>query len=303
MNLYAPEYYKDFACIKGECRHSCCLCWEIDVDSKSIEKYSNSSLPYTKEIRESIDYSNETPHFRLDKDGRCPHLDERGLCKIITNLSEDYLCDICREHPRFYNRLCDRWEVGLGISCEAAARIILSSDSYDKIIQVGKINGEISESDFDVLNLRNKIFTLLSDRSETYLDRLKAISELVGVSFSYKDRGEWEELFCSLEYLDKSHRDMFLDCVSVTEENEEISCISERFLAYLIYRHLTPSESFGQARESLGLCLFLERVFNSLRIKFNAKDFESAVEFARIISEEIEYSTENIDEIKLAFFF
>ena len=27
----------------------------------------------------------------------------RRLCRIILNLGEDALCDICREHPRFYN--------------------------------------------------------------------------------------------------------------------------------------------------------------------------------------------------------
>ena len=34
-----PSYYKDFTCIAGDCRHSCCIGWEIDIDDETLEKY------------------------------------------------------------------------------------------------------------------------------------------------------------------------------------------------------------------------------------------------------------------------
>ena len=301
MNLYAPEYYKDFACIKGECRHSCCLCWEIDVDDSAMEKYSRLTDPYLKKIKDSIESSDTSNHFRLDKDGRCPHLNKDGLCNIIINLSEDYLCDICRNHPRFYNVLENRVEVGVGMSCEAAARLILSSDSYLDVIEVGELDEQPSETNFDVLSLRNELFLILSDRSLKYFDRLNEISKIAGVSLSKKSDKSWRELISSLEYLDNSHREMFLSYTSKIEENEENSEYQERFLAYLIYRYLPAAESKEEAKAYVGFSLFLERLFNSLIKKSDS--FESIVEFSRIISEEIEYSTDNVDEIKLAFYF
>ena len=39
MKLYAPAYYKEFACIADRCKHSCCIGWEIDVDDDARELY------------------------------------------------------------------------------------------------------------------------------------------------------------------------------------------------------------------------------------------------------------------------
>ena len=41
-------------------------------------------------------------------------------------MGEDRLCDICREHPRFYNWFGDYTEVGLGLCCEEAERLLFS---------------------------------------------------------------------------------------------------------------------------------------------------------------------------------
>ena len=37
MKLYAPGYYKRFACIASKCRHSCCVGWEIDIDPETAD--------------------------------------------------------------------------------------------------------------------------------------------------------------------------------------------------------------------------------------------------------------------------
>ena len=84
MKLLAPEYYKDFKCIADRCLHSCCVGWEIDVDDGTMEKYESLSEGYGAEILKSID-KEETPHFRLSENDRCPHLDGRGLCRIIAD--------------------------------------------------------------------------------------------------------------------------------------------------------------------------------------------------------------------------
>ena len=85
MKLYAPKYYKRFRCISDKCEHSCCVGWEIDIYKGSMEKYKKLKNSYGPVIMDSISVEG-TPHFKLDSCDRCPHLDERGLCKIIIML-------------------------------------------------------------------------------------------------------------------------------------------------------------------------------------------------------------------------
>ena len=64
MKLLAPSYYKKFKCIADKCTHSCCIGWEIDIDTDTYEKYSRMSGEFGKEILKSIEIS-DTPHFKL----------------------------------------------------------------------------------------------------------------------------------------------------------------------------------------------------------------------------------------------
>ena len=126
MKVIAPAYYNDFACIASACRHSCCIGWEVDIDDESAERYAEMRHPYASAIRDSIE--GEPPHFVLSEGERCPHLDASGLCRIITECGEESLCQICTDHPRYRNYYDGVVEIGLGLSCEEAARLVLESE-------------------------------------------------------------------------------------------------------------------------------------------------------------------------------
>lgn len=111
-----PDYYPEFHCIAGACKHSCCTTWEIDIDEESLTRYKKDGIAHISE--------EESPHFIL-KNGRCPYLNEENLCDLIIEHGEDYLCQICTDHPRFRSFWEEATEIGLGLSCEAAARLIL----------------------------------------------------------------------------------------------------------------------------------------------------------------------------------
>ena len=294
MTLRAPKYYLDFACIADRCKHSCCIGWEIDVDDAARRKYSDLRGGYGEEIKKSI--CGNPPHFALREDDRCPHLDERGLCRIIRELGEDYLCDICREHPRFYNSTARGREVGLGISCEEACRILLSSDDYAEMIEIGEEDGEIY-TDFDAVTEREKVYELLSDRNIPYAERLRAIAEKYGTAPEKLSDEEWKELISDLEYLDERHRELLLGYSSKTEPSPEIEPELERALAYFIYRHASPAENEEEFRAALGFSLFCERLLASIATR------STILDRARILSEEIEYSEDNTDAIKTEFWF
>ena len=93
MKLFAPSYYKNFKCIADKCKHSCCIDWEIDIDESTQKLYSELCGGYGEKIKSSIT-GDGIAHFKLCENNRCPHLDNNGLCKIITEYGEDYLCEI-----------------------------------------------------------------------------------------------------------------------------------------------------------------------------------------------------------------
>ena len=301
MKLFAPEYYKHFKCIADKCTHSCCIGWEIDIDEETLLIYENLNSGYGAEVKKSVCYEG-VPHFKLCHGERCPHLESGGLCKIIKNLGEDYLCSICREHPRFYNNTAHGKEVGLGMACEEAARIVLSSDGFGDLVEIGEVACETEEKYFDSLAHRTWIFETLSQLNLSHLQKIKLIEERYNITPRDIPDDEWRRIISSFEYLDGEHEKMFLSFSSsafVEKENEKYLT---RAFAYFVYRHcsdVTDEEDFLSA---LGLCLFCERIFASALSSRSALELGDVVKIARIISEELEYSVDNTDFIKDQFY-
>ena len=288
MKLYAPKYYKNFKCIADKCEHSCCIGWEIDVDDVTLEKYRSLKNDYATAIMDSISME-DTPHFKLCEADRCPHLHENGLCKIILNVGEDYLCDICREHPRFYN-YTKVLEVGIGMSCREAARVILDSPDYSTMELIGNVDAAADSISFDGRALRGKIYEILQNNALDYKTRLEEIYRKYCVD-KLPD-SVWHEKLFSLEYLDDSHRDLFMNYSSKRRPDFGYEYL-ERFLAYLIYRHCTEAVDKTDFKDRLGFCLFCERLLASLICEAGAGTLNDVAVLASIISEEIEYSDDN----------
>ena len=288
MKLFAPKYYGSFKCIADKCEHSCCIGWEIDIDDTTLKKYESLNGGYGDNIKSSIS-TGATPHFILSENDRCPHLDGSGLCKIITNLGEEYLCDICREHPRFYN-YTKVAEVGIGMSCPEASRVILSSPDYAVFENVGSVNKEADAIAFDGIAEREAIYEILGNKSIEYTERLQKIYDTYSVE--KREDAVWLEVLDSLEYLDVAHKALFMNYSS---KNRTDVCTDylERFLAYIVFRHCTEAIDLNDFRARLGFSLFCESLLCALIFSEKAKTLHEIAHLASIISEEIEYSEDN----------
>ena len=293
--MFAPKYYKSFRCIAERCTHSCCVGWEIDVDETTLSLYRTLEGEIGEQIRESIAVSQDgSTCFALRPDGRCPHLDERGLCRIISALGEGALCDICAEHPRFYNEVAGRTECGIGASCEEAARLILAEGDYASIASVDEENeeGALTGGEFDVLGERAALYALLSAGGPLQ----KRLDEIAGRFGAPHLRAEHRTaLLEGLEYLDGAHKALLLSCTprpTLTPDNE---VLCERFFAYLVYRHASPACTAREFGEAVGVALFAVGLFASL-----IASGQDAVQSARMLSEEIEYCEENVARIRNA---
>ena len=295
MKLYAPQYYNTFRCIADRCRHSCCIGWEIDVDEDTLALYETLDGDYADTIRASIQ-DGDAPHFALAAHERCPHLDECGLCRILSAYGEDALCEICREHPRFYHDTPHGKEVGIGLACEEACRIILFSDDFDHMTEIEELPGTPDAHAFDATVPRARIYEILKDASLGYDARLAHIGAEFGVNVAVRSDNAWCELLADLEYLDEQHVGLFMlygADADVLPDQEAWLC---RALAYFVYRHCSDAQDQKDFAASLGLALFLERLLASLIAAGH-----DALDSARMISEELEYSEDNTAAIRSVF--
>lgn len=132
MLITKPDFYDSFKCRAGECTDSCCIGWEIDIDDETMRKYENENDSLSVKLNRFTD--REKQCFILTEDDRCPFLKSDGLCELILTKGEDMLCEICREHPRFYARYGDFYDMGEGLCCEEAASLLFLNTSPLKLI-------------------------------------------------------------------------------------------------------------------------------------------------------------------------
>ena len=122
-----PAFYKDFRCKADRCVHSCCMQnWDIDIDEATAMKYLVMTGEPGETIRASMTGTKGNRRFIM-KDGRCPLLQEDGLCRIIAETGEENLCDICAMHPRFFVENGNFELAGVGLACEESVELLLSN--------------------------------------------------------------------------------------------------------------------------------------------------------------------------------
>lgn len=293
MKTFVPHYYSAFNCIAGECRHSCCVGWEIDIDPLTLQKYNSILTPFGKKIRDNIDFQDGCTCFRLNGDERCPFLNEQNLCDIILSLGEDYLCDICKDHPRFRNFYSGRTEAGLGLCCEEACRIILSDEHPFSLVSDDENDEILTEDEQDFLCRRDLVFNLV-ENSDSVFTAIRKINEMYKINPFELDLQTVFDFYSSLEMLDISWQDKLLSLKN--SQAAQSDNIAERaFLnlyKYFIFRHTTVDNFFG----GLKFAEISVKLIYSIceRADFS---FENICETARMYSSEIEYSDENIDKV------
>ena len=329
MKLVAPRYYESFRCKGGKCKSNCCIGWEIDIDSRTLEKYSRARGALGEKIRKSISRSGEVSHFCLKEDERCPHLNSDNLCDIIIGLGEEYLSDICREHPRYYLTLGDTVYGGVGLSCEAAAELILGEKTPHGYREYSIEGFEPEECDAElcdvVLSYRKRIadgaararspLELLATSAELALmlqgeidgekievdpltchetgEIYKELSKIFG-ELEYMKDGLYTRLCTSFESMGASD-----GCSSAEGAvlSEELRLQLSNIFIYFIDRYLPYAVCDGDAVGAVFLAALSYAAICSVIVK-EGRDPEGLLRLAVDYSAEIEYSEENVERIK-----
>lgn len=285
MREIFPSYYKKFRCIAGDCRHSCCVGWEIDVDEETLAGYRD--LP---DVLRHIDTSSKPAHFVLTEDERCPFLNACGLCEIILNHGEDRLCQICADHPRFRNFFDRHTEIGLGLCCEAAARLILEEAERVTLPEI--------PSDDPFFADRARIFAILQNREVSVNERVREMMKFCGAVLPEKSPTEWAAFFRSLECLDPAREEIL---ARVTDDDtafpEGLDTALEQLLVYFVYRHLAPAVEDGMFAARVAFAVLSARMVCAMAAVLEMPPLDALVEAARLYSSEVEYSEENMEEV------
>lgn len=321
MIFRVPSYYDDFHCIADKCKDNCCIGWEIDIDDKTFKKYLSVGSDFGERLRSSI--SAENPSFIPDKSGRCPFLNKDNLCDIILNLGEENLCDICNNHPRYFEWFGNIKEGGIGLSCEKASRIILSSSFslIEKEIKDEETEYPDEENLFDfLLSAREKIIAYLSDENIPLENALADIYEYgliledivfdgdfnapeiksSGKKFSL-DTDKIIDFLLTLEKLSPEWEPYILSTKKSYKGEDFFIRETDKYLRniaiYFIFRYFLKSVYDDEIMPYINLMTI--SVFILAFLFANGKDFslETCSEIAKNFSKEIEYSEENVEAI------
>ena len=295
MKYYAPDYFENFRCIADKCRHSCCIGWEIDIDEDTLALYDTVGGELGEKLQKCISREGDCAHFILGEKDRCPFLNDKNLCRLILELGDGSLCDICADHPRFRNFYAHRIEEGLGLSCEEAARLILTNTEKVRLVCTEDDGEECSVNANEVrfITLRDKIIELLQNRDVPVDMRLMGVLQAVGVTLPELDMHKIKALYLDLEMLERDWKE-YLDLLTapVVKFTDSLETAYEQLLVYLVYRHLSACDISGTLKFCAvsyivicRICEVLGGTMNSLR------------EVCRRYSSEIEYSDENVQKI------
>ncbi len=303
MKKYVLNYYSFFKCALGECKHTCCAGWEMNIDEQTLGAYKNNNSGFSERLKKGVNFRKSS--FKSDKNGRCAFLNKNGLCEIIINLGEQSLCQVCRDHPRFRSYFNDRVEMGLGFCCEQATKVILSFKDKIEPVLVSD-GGNTVELDFNqknVLEFREKALSIIHDRNVDINQRINNLLSLCNAQIEYEDFTRILKTYLSLERLNNSWtvrlKNLKKKVVSKSVD-ANLTHYIEQFLVNSLYRHLYDAEDTYSVRARTIACVLgwwlIESIFEQEREKKD-EDFNLLVDVIREYSAEVEYSQKNIDKL------
>ena len=333
MKLCVPEYYKDFKCIANKCKDTCCKGWEIDIDRKTSQFYSQVDGEFGNKLRKNISET-EPKHFIFNSNGKCPFLNNNNLCDIFITLGEEHLCTICSLHPRYFEWFDGVKEGGIGMCCEEAARIILSQnqsfktyeidipfefcDNYDKNLfsrlynYREKIIEYIETSD---IPFKTRIFNILKSVEfiQEKIDKNQLVDEFEIKEFNENSSPvDFKPLlnhFLKLEYLDSDFKKILKDCLTnyglteneikkFNEENQKISIYLQNIAIYFIWRYFLKATFDKDIWSKINLMVIslitIKYLYFCKWMEKGGLSFDDCIVIAKKYSQEIEYSYENL---------
>lgn len=326
MIYIKPDFYDKFKCIASKCTDSCCIGWEIDIDEKSLNRYENYKGIFAEKLKENIVSENGCACFKLKgEDEHCPFLNKENLCDMIINCGEDMLCDICREHPRFYEWYDNYTDMGLGLCCEEAVRLLFESKEPLKFIYEDDGKTKIDDEAEELLLTRQNIFNILKNTEKNFSQKIVEVisyakhteknffeeNENTEESFKTEDikkeilkiSNEWEPFDENFSVMIKNIEEN-IDLISEKERDFDKYMSKnpyryEKLFVYTVFRYYMKCMYDGSISGKISFALiyvWLVKITDILifmkKGELSEKDSINSVKYW---SKQIDYSEENVD--------
>lgn len=273
MEMTAPSYYQKFRCLADACRDNCCRTgWEIEVDEATMDYYRTLPQPQRETVLAGIGRDEEGAFCILPREGQCPFLDERGLCSLVLTLGEEHIGDICALHPRYREWFPGRMEIGVGLCCEEAARLILSNPApaeFETYLTDEDPDDEEEEDaplSLPLLELRDRLFALAQDRRLPLRRRMANALRLAKSAQEEINRGRIPAADIALSPLEPAPEDWRTALAALLETHREMEYLEQDWMDSVtdLEAHLTELDwpGFGaelgeRSYEYEHLCVYL----------------------------------------------
>lgn len=318
MNI-KPVIFDKFKCKAEKCTDTCCAGWEVDIDSDSLNKYCSVGGDFGERLKNGIVTIDGQECFRLDENERCCFLERNGLCAVYSHLGEEFLCEICREHPRFYDEYDSVTEMGLGLCCERVCEMLFECKDLN-LIEYDFLFDECSDDISVLLGIREACFDIIRNDNISFKNRVKVLLD-------YANKAQCECFGDNAgEFRFNGMHDavaFVLDMYSKTEPiNEKWSrCIDylccfakhmkcnpeyipdcllyEKLLIYIIYRHFMKCRFDGRlaavVRFAVCAVIFFYACECYVAETKGIVTDNDRINIVKLWSQQIEYSEENTD--------
>ncbi len=273
-----PLFFDEFACKASACNNTCCQKWEIDIDDDTKALYEALPGELGDKVRRSIVTSSDgSTCFSLNEKGYCHLLTEEGLCSLVLAKGDGYLCQICRDHPRFYKTLYDDLDIaGTGLACER---------TVEQLMEAGELLLTDGEEAFTLGDFLSDLgyekllpsFQLELPTFEAFTDMMQRLTLVEAIDDEWTQRiAYWQS------HLEEGY-DYFKEQLPIP------SSLVVSLFEYIAFRYLDLLEDYSWNA--------LVRFFNESVWYILLEIYATSVIIPSICrwSEEIEYSTENID--------
>ncbi len=322
IKVFVPTYFDEFKCIADKCPDSCCVGWEVDIDSDTAKKYRNVGGKLGEKIKKHlISDEDGCEIFTLCEGDRCPFLNNCNLCEIQLELGENALSKTCTLFPRFFDDFGKIREMGLGFGCPEAARLMLENDEPFSLEFYDECVDEVEDVDEDFLgeliDLRADCFVILEDDDLKFQKKIEKVLDLA-VEFQKQIDGE--------DFQNEMHNFTFDNCLKILGKAEYISeerasfikslsskklsakALSlyksdfEKLMKCYLFRYLLKAvydyDVLTKVKYGVFACIIISRIYDI----FGYPDLETRVKIMSGYSKEIEYSDLNMELIDEALY-
>ena len=294
--------FKNFCCKKGKCDNSCCKGWQIDVDKKTLEKYSalissfdgvtadKDKAKIITKLKTCVDYKNGK--MKMQK-GVCPFLNSDGLCEIIIHFGKNYLSYICKHHPRFISEFSDRIECGYGLACEKATEMLFNLNEPLRIFKVQSKSGRLTDFEKHLLCERDNLIDFINANGIN--DIIDKIQSLTDFTIDGKTVKAFLTKLTELEITRPYWKTAINSCISAflidnyTLKIEKECDVFKKLLSFFLYRHTSNS---ADKLDFLSRVIF--SLLSAIAVILLAETDNDLQNSAREYSVQVEYSDENL---------